>query len=79
MLLLSGMSMHTHVQPYSEQVIESMVDALCSLDTVQANREAYREALRGLVRLGQAEQLLSMQLDFNRMTAGCAQPPAAHG
>jgi hypothetical protein len=54
---------------YSDDVIEAMVDAMCSARVTERDRDIYREALRGLVRLGQAEQLLSMQLDFNAMTS----------
>jgi hypothetical protein len=55
---------------YSDEVIEAMVDAMCSMQALSRDREIYREALRGLVRLGQAEQLLSMQIDFNCLTRG---------
>jgi hypothetical protein len=55
---------------YSDDVIEAMVDAMCSAKATDRDKDIYREALRGLVRLGQAEQLLSMQLDFNCLTAG---------
>jgi hypothetical protein len=54
---------------YSDDVIEAMVDAMCSAKASQRDKDIYREALRGLVRLGQAEQLLSMQLDFNSLTS----------
>jgi hypothetical protein len=60
---------------YSDDVIEAMVDAMCSARASQQDKDIYREALRGLVRLGQAEQLLSMQLDFNSLTTG---PVAQH-
>jgi hypothetical protein len=55
---------------YSDEVIEAMVEAMCSMHASARDREIYREALRGLVRLGQAEQLLSMQIDFNCLTRG---------
>jgi hypothetical protein len=55
---------------YSDDVIEAMVDAMCNAKVSQRDKDIYREALRGLVRLGQAEQLLSMQLDFNNLTTG---------
>jgi hypothetical protein len=55
---------------YSDDVIEAMVEAMCSGKVPEHDRDIYREALRGLVRLGQAEQLLSMQLDFNSLTIG---------
>src|SRR3569833_3229333 len=53
---------------YSDEVIESMVDAMCGTRASVEDRDIYRQALRGLVRLGQAEQLLSMQLDFDKLT-----------
>lgn len=53
---------------YSDEMIEAMVDAMCGKRASDLDRDAYRQALRGLVRLGQAEQLLSMQLDFEKMT-----------
>jgi hypothetical protein len=55
---------------YSDDVIEAMVDAMCGPDVCDEDKVIYREALRGLVRLGQAEQLLSMQLDFDSLTNG---------
>lgn len=55
---------------YSDDVIEAMVDTMCSGAVSGFDKDIYREALRGLVRLGQAEQLLSMQIDFNTMTTG---------
>ncbi|MDB5762922.1 MAG: hypothetical protein JWQ21_1917 [Herminiimonas sp.] len=55
---------------YSDDVIEAMVEAMCSAKASQYDKNIYREALRGLVRLGQAEQLLNMQLDFNSLTLG---------
>lgn len=55
---------------YSDDVIEAMVDAMCDGKVSPFDKDVYREALRGLVRLGQAEQLLSMQIDFNTMTNG---------
>jgi hypothetical protein len=54
----------------SDDVIEAMVDAMCGTQVSEHDRNVYREALRGLVRLAQAEQLLSMQLDFNALTKG---------
>jgi hypothetical protein len=63
---------------YSDDVIEAMVEAMCSGKVSQRDQDIYREALRGLVRLGQAEQLLSMQLDFNSMTMGPAGPVHQH-
>lgn len=62
-------------QIYSDDVIEAMVEAMCGGRIPEVDRDIYREALRGLVRLAQAEQLLSMQLDFNTLTKG---PPLAH-
>jgi hypothetical protein len=61
---------------YSDDVIEAMVDAMCGGKASAFDKNIYREALRGLVRLGRAEQLLSMQIDFNKMTAG---PLMRHG
>ncbi len=55
---------------YSSDVIEAMVEAMCGHDVSDYDKDIYREALRSLVRLGQAEQLLSMQLDFNTLTSG---------
>jgi hypothetical protein len=55
---------------YSDDVIEAMVDAICGYQGSEHDRNVYREALRGLVRLAKAEQLLSMQLDFNTLTTG---------
>lgn len=57
---------------YSDEVIEAMVDAMCGTIVSADHKQAYREALQGLVRLAQAEQLLSMQMDFNSMTTGCS-------
>lgn len=53
---------------YSNEVIEAMVDAMCGSHASDLDRDVYRQALHGLVRLGQAEQLLNMQLDFDRLT-----------
>ena len=53
---------------YSDEVIEAMVNAMRGGKVSALDKEIYREALRALVRLGQAEQLLSMQIDFNTMT-----------
>jgi hypothetical protein len=61
---------HMRALIYSDDVIEAMVEAMCSAKASQYDKDIYREALRGLVRLGQAEQLLSMQLDFNNLTIG---------
>lgn len=55
---------------YSDDVIEAMIDAMCGERISEYDKDIYREALRGLVRLGQAEQMLSMQLDFNTLTTG---------
>jgi hypothetical protein len=64
-----------NAQIYSDDVIEAMVEAMCGGRVSDIDRDIYREALRGLVRLAQAEQLLSMQLDFNALTCG---PPLSH-
>lgn len=55
---------------HSSEVIEEMIDAMCGAQASSEERDAYREALYGLVRLAQAEQLLSMQLDFHTLTSG---------
>jgi hypothetical protein len=55
---------------YSDDVIEAMIDAMCGERISEYDKDIYREALRGLVRLGQAEQMLSMQLDFKALTTG---------
>jgi hypothetical protein len=55
---------------HSNEVIEEMIDAMCRVDASDEEKELYREALHGLVRLAQAEQLLSMQLDFHTLTTG---------
>jgi hypothetical protein len=54
----------------SEDVIEVMVETMCGATVSGYDKEIYREALRGLVRLAQAEQILSIQLDFNNLTDG---------
>lgn len=54
----------------SDDVIDAMADAVLGHDVAEHDREIFRESLRGLVRLARAEQLYSMQMDFNRMTAG---------
>jgi hypothetical protein len=61
-----------HMRPlvYSDDVIEAMIDAMCGEKLSEYDKDVYRKALRGLVRLGQAEQMLSMQLDFNTLTTG---------
>jgi hypothetical protein len=51
-------------------VIEAMIDAMCGERISEQDKDIYREALRGLVRLGQAEQMLSMQTDFKLLTTG---------
>lgn len=58
------------IPTHSSEVIEEMIDAMCGAHASGEEREAYREALQGLVRLAQAEQLLSMQLDFHTLTSG---------
>lgn len=58
-----------HPLIYSSDVIEAMVEVMCGHGVSESDKDIYREALRSLVRLGQAEQLLSMQLDFNTLTS----------
>jgi hypothetical protein len=55
---------------YSSEIIEEMIDAMCSTQASDEEKDLYRDALRGLVRLAQAEQLLSMQLDFHTLNTG---------
>jgi hypothetical protein len=50
----------------SDDVIEALVQALSGAGVI--DRSTLTQALEGLVRLAQAEQLLRMQLDFNRAT-----------
>lgn len=50
----------------SEDVIDALVQALSGAGTI--DRDTLTQALEGLVRLAQAEQLLRMQVDFNRAT-----------
>lgn len=52
----------------SDDVIDALVAALCRPGTAEKERALYREALRGLVRLAQAEQLARMQQDFDHAT-----------
>jgi hypothetical protein len=54
----------------SNEVIEEMIDAMCRAGASDEEKEVYREALHGLVRLAQAEQLFNMQLDFHALTTG---------
>jgi hypothetical protein len=58
------------VPVHSTEIIEEMIDAMCSMQASDEEKELYREALQGLVRLAQAEQLLSMQLDFHTLNTG---------
>lgn len=55
---------------YSTELIEDLVNAICASEASQEDKHIFREALQGLVRLAQAEQLLSIQLDFHTMTTG---------
>jgi hypothetical protein len=64
---------------YSDDMIEAMIDAMCAGKATEHDKDIYREALRSLVRLGQAEQLLSMQLDFNCMTSSAGQNAVQFG
>jgi hypothetical protein len=70
--LMRDVFVKDHMRPltYSDDVIEAMIDAMCGEKLSEYDKDVYREALRGLVRLGQAEQMLSMQLDFNTLTTG---------
>lgn len=52
----------------SDDVIERLVEAISRGGAPNADRALYRDALQGLVRLAQAEQLLRMQLDFDQLT-----------
>lgn len=58
------------IPTHSSEVIEEMIGAMCGVHASGEEKDAYREALQGLVRLAQAEQLLSMQLDFHTLTSG---------
>ncbi|MES2535868.1 MAG: hypothetical protein V4632_08350 [Pseudomonadota bacterium] len=51
----------------SNDVIEAMVDAMVDPTAPGYDKDAFREALRSLVRLVQAEQMLSLQIDFNNL------------
>lgn len=62
--------MHPSRPAHTEDVIEAMVASLCAPSDSARNRQICREALRALVRLGQAEQLMSMQIDFQCLTRG---------
>ena len=55
---------------YSTELIEELVEVICTSEASQHDKHIFREALQGLVRLAQAEQLLTMQLDFDAMTSG---------
>ncbi|MEC5216870.1 hypothetical protein RCH09_001824 [Actimicrobium sp. GrIS 1.19] len=52
----------------SSEVIDIMVDVVQDASSSEGYRSKYREALHSLVRLVRAEQLLEMQLDFNKLT-----------
>ena len=52
----------------SADVIEIMVGVTFDQNNSAAYRTRYREALRSLVRLVRAEQMLEMQRDFNQLT-----------
>lgn len=52
----------------SDDVIEILIDTVCEQAGLPNYRVNFRQALQGLVRLGRAEQLLEMQLDFNTLT-----------
>lgn len=54
----------------TDQVIEAMLIATYPNETSERNKNIYREALRGLVRLAKAEQLLQMNVDMERVTSG---------
>jgi hypothetical protein len=47
-----------------EEIIETLVESMCA-DATERDKHAFREALRGLVRFAQAEQVLSIQRDFH--------------
>lgn len=55
----------------SDDVIEIMIDASFDQHGSDAYSARYRAALRSLVRLARAEQLLEMQRDFNQLTGFC--------
>ncbi len=63
----------------SDDVIESLVEAISRCGVHNADRALYRDALQGLVRLAQAEQLLRMQLDFDQLTRPPVTLPAESG
>jgi hypothetical protein len=50
----------------SDDVIDALVQAMGGLGGI--DKTTLAQALEGLVRLAQAEQLLRMQIDFNRAT-----------
>jgi hypothetical protein len=60
--------MPTMIKPAltSDEVISALVQALAGSSGVDEN--TLTQALEGLVRLAQAEQLLRMQVDFERAT-----------
>lgn len=66
--LASEDAMSAHI--YSEDVIDVMVNTMCRGTGETLDRNLYRQALQGLVRLAQAEQLLAMQMDFDALTKG---------
>lgn len=51
-----------------EDVIAALADVMVG-DAHKKEHELYKEALRALVRLAQAEQLCEMQNDFNALTS----------
>jgi hypothetical protein len=55
----------------SIDVIEVMTGVACDQNNSEAYRIRYREALRSLVRLARAEQMLEIQRDFNQLTQFC--------
>lgn len=52
----------------SDDVIDALVDAMSQPGARAVDEQVLKQALQGLVRLAQAEQLLRMQLDFDHAT-----------
>lgn len=57
---------------HTDEIIEKMTSAHCGAQASQRERHLYREALRSLVRLAKAEQMLEMKSDVQLLMAAPA-------
>ena len=55
-------------KPSTEQVITDLIDTLYGRDLTVREKYAFRESLRGLVRLAKSEQMLEMKANVKKLT-----------